>query len=196
MCFVQFPMTLIQQHIEKCDLVQVDPNLVTCKFCKARMLKSELPDHAIAHILHQKQVEHQIVTRVADIEDFFEEEKLDTQQSGKAPKLNKRQLNDLPTSVYEAGKEKKEDDTTQHKCTVCQTDFAAGEQIRTLLCLHMFHKDCIDKWLLGQQGSCVVCKVIQVRPESPSAENDRKTDQAIREAASNRAPTTQVQRPP
>ena len=42
-----------------------------------------------------------------------------------------------------------------------------GDKIRTLRCLHIFHKECIDKWLLTINGACVMCKVKQKLPEQP-----------------------------
>ena len=32
-----------------------------------------------------------------------------------------------------------------------------GEEIRTLLCQHVFHKECIDTWL-GRKSECPVCR--------------------------------------
>lgn len=57
------------------------------------MLRTELSDHAIAHLVEQKQVERQLVENVAEVNAFYEEEKLDT---GNAPPLHKLDLADLP----------------------------------------------------------------------------------------------------
>ncbi|XP_058071348.1 NEP1-interacting protein 1-like [Magnolia sinica] len=43
-------------------------------------------------------------------------------------------------------------------CAVCLQDFIKGENARTLLiCRHLFHVQCIDRWLL-RHGSCPICR--------------------------------------
>lgn len=43
------------------------------------------------------------------------------------------------------------------KCSVCLGPFDKGDQLRTLPCLHQFHKDCIDPWL-RTKSICPICK--------------------------------------
>lgn len=110
MCYLKFPMKKIEDHIAGCELKVVDPDIVTCKYCKGRMRRTELPDHAIAHLVHQKQVEWQIVERVADVEDFFETEAL--QQAGPrgvAPLLDREQMDELPLSTFKSKKQEESD---------------------------------------------------------------------------------------
>lgn len=45
----------------------------------------------------------------------------------------------------------------QSKCTICMEEFATGDLLRCLPCLHSYHVQCIDKWLSLSQ-SCPVCK--------------------------------------
>jgi len=46
---------------------------------------------------------------------------------------------------------------TQTCCTICIEDFQDGDELKTLPCLHIYHKKCIDSWL-ARDNSCPVCK--------------------------------------
>ncbi|EJD52406.1 hypothetical protein AURDEDRAFT_111126 [Auricularia subglabra TFB-10046 SS5] len=45
-------------------------------------------------------------------------------------------------------------------CPICILDFQEGEDVRVLPCKghHMFHRDCVDPWLLDSSGSCPLCR--------------------------------------
>lgn len=44
------------------------------------------------------------------------------------------------------------------QCCICLEDFAAGEVVTRLPCLHMYHSACIVDWL-QESGWCPICKV-------------------------------------
>jgi hypothetical protein len=65
--------------------------------------------------------------------------------------LEKSLLNLIPIKEFNAS----------HKftnCSICLMDYEDGEKFRHLPCSHMFHPECIDKWL-EQKPVCPVCKV-------------------------------------
>eukprot|EP00435_Cladocopium_sp_Y103_P027866 s3478_g6.t3 len=43
------------------------------------------------------------------------------------------------------------------KCMVCMEEFADGETLRSLPCLHRYHQNCIDQWLV-RCAACPICK--------------------------------------
>ena len=49
-------------------------------------------------------------------------------------------------------------------CSVCLDNFHPKDQVRILLCYHVYHIHCIDKWL-EQQQFCCMCKRDYSRPE-------------------------------
>lgn len=42
-------------------------------------------------------------------------------------------------------------------CAVCLEAYITGDEVRSLPCLHRYHKHCIDLWL-AQKAHCPVCK--------------------------------------
>ena len=42
------------------------------------------------------------------------------------------------------------------RCAICMIDFEVGDQMRFLPCLHAYHKDCIDDWLM-RSFTCPSC---------------------------------------
>ena len=44
-----------------------------------------------------------------------------------------------------------------HQCSICLEPYQDGDDLRTVLCLHQFHKHCIDRWL-RTNGVCPICK--------------------------------------
>ena len=43
------------------------------------------------------------------------------------------------------------------QCSVCWDDFAVGEEVRKLICEHLFHENCIVPWL-QLHATCPVCR--------------------------------------
>ena len=53
---------------------------------------------------------------------------------------------------------KQKDNEGLAKCMVCLVEYEVDESVRTMPCLHTFHKECIDKWLLERGSTCPICK--------------------------------------
>ena len=45
----------------------------------------------------------------------------------------------------------------KEKCMICLSHFKKGDKESTLPCLHMFHSNCIKKWMF-EKSSCPICK--------------------------------------
>lgn len=67
----------------------------------------------------------------------------------------------LPVSLFEASSSSfscSEGDGASD-CVVCLMKFHGGEEIRSLPCDHLFHKNCVDKWLLDYENmTCPLCR--------------------------------------
>jgi hypothetical protein len=51
-------------------------------------------------------------------------------------------------------------------CFICLGDFDKDDTIREIKCEHIFHKDCIDPWLLKESYTCPVCRS-DIIPKNP-----------------------------
>ncbi|XP_014024953.2 RING finger protein 11 isoform X1 [Salmo salar] len=60
----------------------------------------------------------------------------------------------LPKGVYDAGRDGSEKKIRE--CVICMTDFVYGDPIRFLPCMHIYHMDCIDDWLM-RSFTCPSC---------------------------------------
>ncbi|XP_060762819.1 RING finger protein 215 [Neoarius graeffei] len=67
--------------------------------------------------------------------------------------LNK--LSVIKTRKYRQRKHTELPDT--ENCAVCLEQYTTNQCLRVLPCLHEFHRDCVDPWLLLQQ-TCPLCK--------------------------------------
>ena len=57
---------------------------------------------------------------------------------------------------YEINKVDKLEESNK-KCMICLEYFNNGDKIISLPCVHIYHGDCIKKWLLGN-NFCPICK--------------------------------------
>jgi hypothetical protein len=64
----------------------------------------------------------------------------------------KRQINALPITVFAFGMFPTED----AKCAICLGDYESNEALRSLPCVHYFHKSCVDQWL-SKSRLCPLC---------------------------------------
>lgn len=69
-------------------------------------------------------------------------------------------INAMPTREFKNSALPKEASNIEEhsSCTVCMSTYEEKEILRTLPCLHSFHKDCIDPWL-KQNKVCPMCKL-------------------------------------
>lgn len=60
----------------------------------------------------------------------------------------------LPRGVYDGGRDGSEKKIRE--CVICMMDFVYGDPIRFLPCMHIYHVDCIDDWLM-RSFTCPSC---------------------------------------
>lgn len=66
--------------------------------------------------------------------------------------IKKDVLDKLKVHAYEKFEDK---DTS---CSICVDEFYKEDIVRLLPCNHIFHRICIDKWLLNESYMCPVCR--------------------------------------
>jgi len=67
-----------------------------------------------------------------------------------APPATEESLSKLKEFEYTAGKE-------SDLCAICHDDFAEKQKVSQLPCDHMYHKDCVTKWL-KMHNICPMCR--------------------------------------
>uniref|UniRef100_A0AAX7T9C0 RING-type domain-containing protein n=2 Tax=Pseudocrenilabrinae TaxID=318546 RepID=A0AAX7T9C0_ASTCA len=60
----------------------------------------------------------------------------------------------LPKGIFDPGSDASEKKVKE--CVICMLDFEYGDPIRFLPCLHIYHVDCIDPWLM-RSFTCPSC---------------------------------------
>ncbi|XP_010467363.1 PREDICTED: uncharacterized protein LOC104747432 isoform X2 [Camelina sativa] len=95
-------------------------------------------------------IEHTINSRNLLHMDRDFNEALDENNHHRHGGASTQRINDLPESTVQT-------DKFEETCVICLETPTIGETIRHLLCLHKFHKDCIDPWL-GRSKACPLCK--------------------------------------
>ncbi|GAA0140353.1 ubiquitin-protein ligase [Lithospermum erythrorhizon] len=51
--------------------------------------------------------------------------------------------------------------TTYIRCSICQDEFTRDGEVSSLCCCHLYHTDCIKKWLLRKK-TCPICRTAAV----------------------------------
>ncbi|XP_037710863.1 uncharacterized protein LOC119547895 [Drosophila subpulchrella] len=65
--------------------------------------------------------------------------------------------NTLPHK-YRRVRRPSETDEDAEKCAICLTLFEIENEVRRLPCMHLFHTDCVDQWLVTNKH-CPICRV-------------------------------------
>lgn len=58
------------------------------------------------------------------------------------------------------------------ECSVCLTEFEPNAEINDLPCGHLFHKNCLEKWLRYWNVTCPLCRTRMVPPEEEEEGED------------------------
>ncbi|KAG2386575.1 hypothetical protein C9374_002319 [Naegleria lovaniensis] len=96
--------------------------------------------------------EHQDTGRNAALMQFLQE-LMEARSRPVSQGLTREYLATLPTHIYK----QQEGVQLNTTCPICLCDYEDGDELRTLPCFHIFHKECIDNWLL-QKKICAICK--------------------------------------
>ncbi|OLY85281.1 E3 ubiquitin-protein ligase [Smittium mucronatum] len=62
-------------------------------------------------------------------------------------------------------------------CLICFENINTGDDVRNIPCLHMFHRECLDQWLVERMGSCPNCRLdLRINPiQNPTSNNSEET---------------------
>lgn len=70
----------------------------------------------------------------------------------------KRAVTILPVTLNEQKTRKAVKSEMSQTCSICLEEFSSESILRELACRHVFHKSCVDPWLLDQCCLCPLCR--------------------------------------
>ena len=70
--------------------------------------------------------------------------------------VSQDELNKIPTFEYQNLSD--EIKSFNDACSICKMEYLPTDEIRHVKCNHIFHKECIDPWLLNENHKCPVCR--------------------------------------
>eukprot|EP00041_Stephanoeca_diplocostata_P025782 m.682817 g.682817 ORF g.682817 m.682817 type:complete len:193 (+) comp22823_c0_seq14:239-817(+) len=65
-------------------------------------------------------------------------------------------LEELPVSTCTAAMVSSISESTHPECSICMCDYDVGQELRFLPCMHVYHRACVDAWLL-RVSRCPEC---------------------------------------
>mmetsp|Transcript_155 Transcript_155/g.297 ORF Transcript_155/g.297 Transcript_155/m.297 type:complete len:272 (+) Transcript_155:85-900(+) len=114
-------------------------------------------DEDLARSLQQEEVTSQAQTAVQEAPLARNSRRANTRVEIQ-PSFRYRVKHALPTRVYVAGS-MKDENNEQPQCSICLVEYEPGDSLRTLPCLHAFHKVCIDQWINScSEMVCPACR--------------------------------------
>lgn len=71
------------------------------------------------------------------------------------------------------------------ECVFCLSDIEEGEEIRELRCKHLFHRRCLDRWLVHRRATCPLCRdtLLQREPAAVKGGDDVDGDEDMDDSA-------------
>lgn len=85
----------------------------------------------------------------------------------------KKVINQLEVRTLKGGD--KETEADADTCAVCIEPYKPGDVVRILTCSHIFHKTCIDPWLL-EHRTCPMCKCDILKALGIELDEEKDTD--------------------
>lgn len=76
--------------------------------------------------------------------------------------LNSSEIDALPTSTFRTNGQfnsQRPTSSLESSCPICFSEYIERDTLRTLPCLHKFHKDCIDEWIKSK-AVCPICRAV------------------------------------
>jgi hypothetical protein len=94
----------------------------------------------------------------ADVDNMDYDELLQRFGSGHATRAaDDRTIHTLPTHEVLVVNEDTDQNSNKDTCNICLCDYEVGESCKTLPCNHVYHSQCIDRWLRNV-SKCPICK--------------------------------------
>jgi len=65
---------------------------------------------------------------------------------------------DKISAIFEGPESSKLANGSPENCSICLEEYSDREILRELPCSHLYHMECVDKWLTTKSSNCPLCK--------------------------------------